>query len=355
MKTRFFISVLLVSALPAFCACSDGTQMPDWPWDEPQKPETPEEPGENPGENPGEEPEDTDWTDVSADYEGLPSYITILRSPSTLQDKAAVAYAAIADMSKASLDIWSVKDPTLSGADESLKTPSKVYEAEKPAVIINGGYFYVDGGKTYPMSLAVKDGEILAQNINYSSQDWVKIYYPTRAALLLDATGKAKAAWTYYSNADGKTYVYPQPAQNSWDSKPLQVPSATFPEGAKVMDAKWAVGGGPVLLRDGEVVNSYGPELFLSDVGCDVNNPRTAVGVTADNKAVFFVCEGRNMTEGVKGLTTVEVAAVMKDLGCTEAINLDGGGSSCMLVGGRETIKPSDGAQRSVACTLMLK
>ena len=114
MKTRFFISILLVSALPAFCACSDGTQMPDWPWDEPQKPETPEEPGEEPGD----EPVNDEWTDVSADYEGLPSYITILRSPSTLQDKAAVAYAAIADMSRASLDIWSVKDPTLSGSEE---------------------------------------------------------------------------------------------------------------------------------------------------------------------------------------------------------------------------------------------
>lgn len=348
-KARLFITTLLLSALPAICACSGQEQIPDWPWDDPDTPETPVDPGEEPGK------EDSEWKDVSSDYKGLPAYIHVLSSPGKVDGKAVVAYAAIADLSKASVDIWSVRDPELDGADESLRTLSAVYEEEKPAVIINGGYFYLDGGKTYPMSLAVKDGEILAQNINYTLQDWKKIYYPTRAALLLDASGKAKAAWTYFSNADGKTYVYPQPAPNSWSSSPLNVPSATFPDGAEVLDARWGVGGGPVLLKDGEVVNSYEAELFLSDVGCDKNNPRTAVGVTVDGKLVFFVCEGREMTAGVKGLTTAEVAEMMKGLGCTEAINLDGGGSSCMLVCGRETIKPSDGSQRSVACTLMMK
>ena len=108
-------------------------------------------------------------------------------------------------------------------------------------------------------------------------------------------------------------------------------------------------------VKDGKVVNSYEAELFLSDVGCTANNPRTAAGVTADGHLVLFVCEGRNMTEGVAGFTTAEVAAVMKDLGCVDAINLDGGGSSCMLVCGKETIKPSDGEQRAVASTLIIK
>ena len=45
----------------------------------------------------------------------------------------------------------------------------------------------------------------------------------------------------------------------------------------------------------------------------------------------------------------------MKDLGCDETCNLDGGGSSCMLVNGKETIKPSDGSQRSVVNGVSLK
>ena len=69
----------------------------------------------------------------------------------------------------------------------------------------------------------------------------------------------------------------------------------------------------------------------------------------------MFVCEGRNMTEGVAGMTTEEVAELLKQLGCVEAINLDGGGSACMLVNGRQTIKVSDGSQRAVASAVMLR
>ncbi|MCS2866340.1 phosphodiester glycosidase family protein [Bacteroides thetaiotaomicron] len=54
---------------------------------------------------------------------------------------------------------------------------------------------------------------------------------------------------------------------------------------------------------------------------------------------IIFVCEGRNMTEGVAGLTTANVAKVMKDVGCTEALNLDGGGSSCMWSMAKKPLK----------------
>ena len=61
------------------------------------------------------------------------------------------------------------------------------------------------------------------------------------------------------------------------------------------------------------------------------------------------------MTEGVAGMTFAEEAGVLKSLGCSDALNLDGGGSSCMLVAGTETIKPSDGAQRPVGSVVILK
>jgi len=61
------------------------------------------------------------------------------------------------------------------------------------------------------------------------------------------------------------------------------------------------------------------------------------------------------MTEGLAVLIIANVAKVMKDLGCTEALNLDGGGSSCMLVNGKETIKGSDGKQRKVLTAVGIK
>jgi len=67
------------------------------------------------------------------------------------------------------------------------------------------------------------------------------------------------------------------------------------------------------------------------------------------------VCEGRNKTPNVPGYTTEEVAKIMKSLACVDALNLDGGGSSCMLVNGKSTIKESDGSQRSVVTGISLK
>ena len=143
--------------------------------------------------------------------------------------------------------------------------------------------------------------------------------------------------------------MYPSPSQNV-----SKQPSATYPDGAQAFEAQTAIGGGPVLINDGVFVNSIKEEMF-EGISPDSNQPRTAIGITSDNKMIFFVCEGREMTPGVKGLTTADVAYVLLDLGCVEAINLDGGGSSCMLINGIETIKGCDGNQRSVASTVMLR
>lgn len=104
------------------------------------------------------------------------------------------------------------------------------------------------------------------------------------------------------------------------------------------------------------IKNTYEEEI-LSDIGATVNRPRSAIGITNDKKMILFVCEGDGMTTGVAGMTTENVANIMKTLGCTDAINLDGGGSSCMLVNGQETIKTSDssGDERSVASVVTLK
>ncbi|MPM72200.1 hypothetical protein SDC9_119173 [bioreactor metagenome] len=85
-----------------------------------------------------------------------------------------------------------------------------------------------------------------------------------------------------------------------------------------------------------------------SGVGPTVNHPRSAIGYHPSGHLVLFVCEGRNKTPNTPGLTLKEVSDILLQAGCTEAINLDGGGSSCMLINGMETIKPSDGSQRTI-------
>ena len=342
------ISILL---LLGFTGCTETSgEVQDWPWQdtEVEQPEIPEEVVENASLD--------KWADVSANYGSLPEYIKVYKSPEKLEGKLAVAYVAVADMNSAQWDIWSINDSEMSGTTDSFKTPSIVYAEGSWPIVVNAGFFYSSGGKNYSSSLAVRDSEVLAYNINYASEDWVTIYYPTRAAFLETEDGGFDACWTYYKSG-GKHYMYPSPADNTWEARPAKTPSVNYPEGAENFAAKTAIGGGPLLIDRGKFRDTYVEELFngASGIGPDTNQPRTAIGVTSDKKMIIFVCEGRQMTEGVAGLTTADVANVLLDLGCVEAINLDGGGSSCMLVNGKATIKVSDGSQRAVGSTIMIK
>ena len=130
------------------------------------------------------------------------------------------------------------------------------------------------------------------------------------------------------------------------------------------MDVYSAIGGAPVILKDGRICFDYlytpaisgsvrfktNYELLQDDIyGASVRPPRTAIGHTADGKIVLMVVDGRG-SGGSQGVTLDELARLMKGVGCTDALNLDGGGSTAMCVTPSATLlnKPSDGSQRSV-------
>jgi len=320
------------------CSKNDGS-IPGWPWYDDTDPD--------------------EWIDVSDKFGKLPEYVKVYSADQTksMKGRMPVAYIATVDASKASFKVWGLEDPTLQGSSDALRTPTEIYNTmDSPTIVMNGGYFYVDSNINYPSSLAMNDGHLFSPNINYSSLDWVSIYYPTRAVFVEHTDGTYEAAWTYWADSDHH-YLYQEPAHNSYASEPLAQPSADFPEGAEIFSAKTAIGAGPVLIKDGVIRNTYTYELFqeTEDVGVKITNPRSAIGITDDNRLVFFVCEGRNMTEDVPGYTTEEVAKILLSFGCVEAINLDGGGSSCLLINGIETIQPSDGKQRSVGSLIYVK
>ena len=104
------------------------------------------------------------------------------------------------------------------------------------------------------------------------------------------------------------------------------------------------VGGMPMILRDGEILNTQNALSHLNE-----KCPRSTVGSSADkSKVVMLVADGRNMG-GSGGLTSKELADVMKHVGCADAINFDGGGSSEMYDINYGIInKPSDGQERQV-------
>jgi len=356
MKRYFLLALLCVAAS---CSKAASTDMPEWRWPDPEEPETPEAVEAHPAIVA------QGWTNVTASYTAVPEGIDIYKSPAEMGGQKVIAYIAVADMNKVTWDVKSINDPTIQGTDEALKTPSTFYAETAAPVVVNGGYFFAEGGKRYNASVAVSGGKVYGVNINYASTDWVTMYYPTRGVFYQNSSLSAspletepRVGWTYWSGG-AKHYLYSEPAQNSWDAAPLQIPDAHFPVDAQDFAPQTAIGGGPVLIRGEEIVNTWEAELLYGDGADDkmpnARHPRTAIGYTTDNLLILFVCEGRGMTEGVAGMTFEEEAKALKDLGCKAALNLDGGGSSCLLVGGLETIKVSDGSQRPVASVVILK
>ena len=287
----------------------------------------------------------------STEWGALPDYLTIYKSPSTLRGKNAVAYIAVVDMNQ-NANFSVLGNPT------GVKTLTQFYNTEfvKPAIVMNGGYFTSNGAT---VSLLCRNNEVLAPNLqSMSRSDGTSnvAFYPTRSAFGEMASGKFEVNWVYTVSPD-QTYAYPAPSPNKSGVPPMQVPSVNYPKDAFVWKAVNAIGGGPVLLKNGLYKNKWEAELIdaASGIGPTNNNPRSAIGITGDNRLIFFVCEGRNKTPNVPGFTLEEITYILRDLGCLDAMNLDGGGSSCMLVNGQEIIQPSDGVQRPVTTAVAIR
>lgn len=104
-----------------------------------------------------------------------------------------------------------------------------------------------------------------------------------------------------------------------------------------------AVSAGPCLVKNGEIYVTTLGEEFGSDVAGG-RAPRTAIGVTKEGKALLVVVDGRRRHS--VGLTLLELAQFMLEQGAVEAMNLDGGGSSQMIIGRQIVNEPSDGRER---------
>ena len=112
------------------------------------------------------------------------------------------------------------------------------------------------------------------------------------------------------------------------------------------------VGGIPLLLENGVIAV---PRPCTTSI-CK-RHPRTAIGVTPTGRILMVVVDGRRKDS--KGVTLVRLARVMQGLNASFAMNLDGGGSSTMVVRGRKgglkvVNRPSGGRQRKVSSAVLI-
>ncbi|MHB8636106.1 MAG: phosphodiester glycosidase family protein [Fimbriimonadaceae bacterium] len=115
---------------------------------------------------------------------------------------------------------------------------------------------------------------------------------------------------------------------------------------------KNVIGGGPILLKDGKVVIDYALERFKKAFAED-RHPRTIIGRTKSGDLWLVAIDGRSAIS--VGATLLEAAHIMQRLGCVDAVNLDGGASTTFDLFGTTVNRPSDGVERPVACSVLIK
>jgi hypothetical protein len=221
-------------------------------------------------------------------------------------------------------------------------TPSSYYSKEKnPYVLVNGTFFSFQTNQN--LNLLIKKKRLLSYNITSlkgRGEDSLYYYYPTRSAIGIRKKRVADVAWTFTDSNTSWVYAFQ-------DSPVIAKGKNKIPTINKLGRFDWkkwrvitAMGGGPTLIHNGSIhVTNREEQMF---VGGEMDkHPRTAMGYTTDGRLIILVIQGR--FPGIaEGATLEQEAKILADLGCYEALNLDGGGSSCMLVNGKETIKPSD-------------
>ena len=111
----------------------------------------------------------------------------------------------------------------------------------------------------------------------------------------------------------------------------------TLNNGPKDIDIHQLIGGSNhIIMQNGQFKEDWAER-----------HPRTAIGFNADSTRLYFVVvDGRHMTS--VGVTLKEMKGIFDALGAVNAVNLDGGGSSCMVVNDEVLNHPSDGPVRAV-------
>jgi hypothetical protein len=303
------------------------------------------------------------WQNADSLYGPLPPSVHVFYTVNPIDTAPFQAFYLIADL----------KDKGLNFAtDTTYKrrlTPSKFYERNgQPLVVVNGTFFSFETNGN--LNVVVKNKKLLAYNMHTipgRGKDTLTYRHPFPSAIGISKKRRADVAWLYTDSATRKIYAFQvsqYPLKDSFTAVNYKYVRSKTDEAighkGKVQSVRrWkmqtAIGGGPVLIQNGSIAITNNEELKFAGKAINDKHPRTAMGYTADGKLIILVVEGRN--NGIAhGATLTQEAQILKDLGCVEALNLDGGGSSCLLVNGRETIKPSDkGVQRAVPAVFLIK
>lgn len=285
------------------------------------------------------------WTDVAVG--NLPEGVSVRKCSTDALGHHVNLWCAVADLTKGTAELRTTIASAITTPSDHIKnTLSKQNEV---IALINGGYFEKSNSSSY--SYLCDRGSKKASNVSMLTR--TDSYYVTRGFFGVDNAGRTAIGWTM--SGDG-FWAEPIPV---YDGGPVL--SSSYPlESIAGWTPYSVIGGGPVLLKDGRYCFDFltspkgkylsNHEMFLADVYSDgLRNPRSAIGTDGKGTVVLLVADGRD-SGGSTGLTFEEEARIMAGLGCTDVMNLDGGGSSMFLTDNSATLqnKPCDGSERKI-------
>ena len=293
----------------------------------------------------------TNWKDVSSVFGNLPRSIKVLKSDELLDGSPSIMYVATIKAK------YHAKGIFVDTASRRRLTPSQYFTRnDQPLVVVNCSFFEFVQNRN--VNLIVQNSKMVGFDtpaVSRKGRDTLTYMHTLGSAFGIFKNGKMDIAFNYNDSGMAVPYAMQTPYAPMIDS--IRKLNFNHPSlsGLKPWKVKHAFGGGPVLVQDGQVKISNNEEKKFAGKAIADKHPRTAIGYTRDGTMVILAIQGR-MKGLAEGATLPQMAKILVDIGCIEAMNLDGGGSSCMLINGKETIKPSDpNGQRPVPAVLVIK
>ena len=292
------------------------------------------------------------WVNIDTLFQPLPQGVHVYFTNDTLSGKPNIAYYISVPLKNRDLNF------TTQVGNGKRYTPTAYFEMEsKPLLVVNTTFFEFVHNRN--LNAVIKEGKLLAYNTHSivgRGKDTLTYRHPLGSVIGITKKRKADIAWLFTDSSARFPLASQAPVPDIKDSLQIfsytQLPKTTT---FKKWKMQTAVGGGPVLVQDGKVWVTNNEELKFGGKALYDKHPRTAMGYTGDGALIVMVVQGR-FPGKAEGANLVQLGNMMADIGCKEALNLDGGGSSMMLINGKQTIQPSDKeGQRPVPAVFIIR
>tara|TARA_Y100001970_G_scaffold246077_1_gene313654 strand:+ start:4948 stop:5790 length:843 start_codon:yes stop_codon:yes gene_type:complete len=212
---------------------------------------------------------------------------------------------------------------------DGLDSPENFANKFNATIVINGGYFSKSVNTVRHIGLLKVNNELIEPASGSVIRENIR-YNVNRGAFGIYDDGKIDIVWA--STKNDSIFQWDLPI----DNRPGK-PGILNYRNAKFWDVAYAMHAGPVLITNSELYVTSEEEVFFNSP-VDGVQPRSAIGYNDNGDVIMMIVDGRQVDS--RGVYLKELALLMSQFKCIEALNLDGGGSSALFVDGSLVNRP---------------